>query len=56
MIGEASRATFAYSPEASAFTQDTGVKVTVMIGERDIPADVVRSATPRARSPAQVYG
>ena len=41
MIGEAPELTFAYSPEASAFTQDTGVKVTVRIGERDIPADVV---------------
>ena len=41
MIGEAPELTFAYSPEASAFTQDTGVKVTVMIGERDVPADVV---------------
>lgn len=41
MIGEAPELTFAYSPEASAFTQDTGVKVTVRIGERDVPADVV---------------
>ena len=40
MIGEAPELTFAYSPEASAFTQDTGVKVTVRIGERDIPADI----------------
>ena len=41
MIGEAPELTFEYSPEASAFTEDTGVKVTVKIGDRDITTDAV---------------
>ena len=41
MTGTAPKLTFAYSPEASAFTQDTGVKVTVSANGKNLPKDVV---------------
>ena len=41
MVGIAPELTYTYNPEAGKFTQDTYVNVTVKIGERDIPADVV---------------
>lgn len=41
MTGTAPTLAYAYDPAASALTQDTGVKVTARIGERDIPADAV---------------
>lgn len=41
MTGTAPKLTFAYSPEASAFTQDTGVKVTVSANGKELPKDVV---------------
>lgn len=41
MTGTAPTLAYTYDPAASAFTQDTGVKVTARIGERNIPADAV---------------
>lgn len=41
MVGTAPVLTYTYTPEADKFTEDTYVKVTVRIGERDVPADVV---------------
>lgn len=41
MTGTAPELSFAYDPEAAAFTQDTYVKVTVKIGDTDITTDAV---------------
>lgn len=41
MTGEEPALAYSYDPEASAFTQDTGVKVTVSANGETLPADVV---------------
>lgn len=41
MTGTEPTLTYAYAPEASAFTQDTGVKVTVSANGKELPKDVV---------------
>lgn len=41
MTGEEPVLAYSYDPEASAFTQDTGVKVTVSANGETLPADVV---------------
>lgn len=41
MTGEEPTLTYAYDPVASAFTQDTGVKVTVSANGKELPKDVV---------------
>lgn len=41
MTGTEPTLAYTYDPAASALTQDTGVRVTARIGERDIPADAV---------------
>lgn len=41
MTGTAPTLTYTYDPEASAFTQDTGVKVTVSANGKELPKDVV---------------
>lgn len=41
MTGTAPTLTYTYAPEASAFTQDTGVKVTVSANGKELPKDVV---------------
>lgn len=41
MTGAAPTLTYTYDPAKSALTEDTGVKVTVKIGDRDITADAV---------------
>lgn len=41
MTGTAPTLAYTYDPEASAFTQDTGVKVTVSANGKELPKDVV---------------